>query len=237
MAPRRLPQPRILRGEPRYRSPIPDLVICCEGEKTEPHYLEWFAKECGVPLRRDVHIIPACGVPETVLSKAITELKIKKREHAKSQTPFEVWMVIDVDEHADKMPGILLKAEKNGIHVALSNPCVEIWALYHFDPVPDAELHRKKAQSRLKELMPEYDHEKRAIFDVTMMQPLYDKAVKAARKGMENRQKERNPRGNPSTNLYELLERIWCMNPRRPEDDPRCREQSPKALPLNEKKR
>lgn len=211
---RRLPPVRPLHTESRPRPPRPELFICCEGKNTEPHYLEGFAARHGVLLKRNLHIIAPCGVPDSVLQRAIRQQKDKKYEYRKTKEEFTVWIVMDVDEHANAIPGILKKAQEAGINVALSNPCIEIWALYHFDPPPTAELHRHAAQSRLEKRMPSYNKDRGKLFDLELLLPEYAVAVQRAQRAMENAADDPFP--NPSTTLYALLEEIRKMGRRDP---------------------
>jgi hypothetical protein len=43
----------------------------------------------------------------------------------------EVWCVFDVDEHP-KLAEARDQANANGIQLAVSNPCFELWLLLHF---------------------------------------------------------------------------------------------------------
>ncbi|MBF0126500.1 MAG: RloB domain-containing protein [Magnetococcales bacterium] len=213
---RRIPPPRALHTPPRPHPPRPDLIICCEGQNTEPHYLIGFAAQHGVVLRPHEHIISPCGVPKTVLQRALAEKKKKTKEHQNNHEMFKIWMVIDVDEHAHEIPDILTRAKNAGIQVALSNPCIEIWALYHFDPPPTGELHRHVAQSRLKQRMPKYDKDKGKLFDLELMTPNYELAIKHAQSAMQRAEQEEMPHPNPSSNLYKLLECICKMGRKTP---------------------
>ncbi|MGA9655397.1 MAG: RloB domain-containing protein [Polyangia bacterium] len=47
-------------------------------------------------------------------------------------------------------------AKKSRVQVALSNPCIELWALLHFQD-QNERIHRHEAQHALKAFMPKYD--------------------------------------------------------------------------------
>ncbi|MBF0190216.1 MAG: RloB domain-containing protein [Magnetococcales bacterium] len=190
------------------------MIICCEGGNTEPLYLEAFAARHGVHLKRGTHIFGPCGVPETVFECALKKKKEKDHENRRNRTEFKVWIVIDVDEHAQRIPGLLKRAENKGIEVALSNPCVEVWALYHFDPPPTAELDRYMAQSKLQQRMPSYDKDQGKYFDLGMMNPGYEKAVRNARQARECAEREGTHLPNPSSSLDRLMELIRQMGSR-----------------------
>ncbi len=208
---RRVPSPKPLNQEYERRPPRPDLILCCEGQNTEPHYLEAFAAKHRVALKRNVHIFAPCGVPESVLKCALDQKKAKNYEYRKSKQDFTIWVVIDMDEHANIMPDLLKRAEEAGIHVALSNPCIEIWALYHFNSPPTAAIHRYEAQSQLEKIMTGYQKDKGKLFDFEQMEPGYEQACKIAKHTLEQAEKEGTRLPNPSSNLYELLEAIRAM--------------------------
>jgi hypothetical protein len=60
----------------------------------------------------------------------------------------QAWCIFDRDEHPNFAEALAL-AEKHRIAVAMSNPCVELWFLLHFED-HTAHLERQHAQSRAK---------------------------------------------------------------------------------------
>ncbi|MCL2465860.1 MAG: RloB family protein [Micrococcales bacterium] len=97
-----------------------------EGVKSEPQYVDG-AKQ----LFRDSHVeVKTHGVgrdPASVLAKA--ELLLRQAKN--SGEPYD-WccVVVDVDDHAT-LDRCLADARKAGVHVVVSNPCFEIWLLWH----------------------------------------------------------------------------------------------------------
>ena len=89
----------------------------------------------------------------TVVDRAVE----KKRDEAKEarrgrgRASDEYWCVIDVDQHPKLGPAVE-KAIANDIGVAVSNPCVELWFILHFQDQA-AEIDRKRAQAISKELL------------------------------------------------------------------------------------
>ena len=74
-------------------------------------------------------------MPKTLVERAVAmkreaalEAKRKKDENLKYD---QVWCVFDIDEHPF-VPEAKQQARDNGIEVAISNPCFELWALLHF---------------------------------------------------------------------------------------------------------
>src|SRR5690606_41139889 len=73
----------------------------------------------------------------------------------------EVWCVFDVDEHP-RVNDACQMARDNNIQVAVSNPCFELWLLFHFRDSPGAQS-RHDVQKMLKKYLPKFD--KHVVFD------------------------------------------------------------------------
>jgi hypothetical protein len=61
----------------------------------------------------------------------------------------QVWCVFDRDEHPNFAKAIDL-ADRHGINLAISNPCLELWVILHFED-QTAYLERQTAQDRAEE--------------------------------------------------------------------------------------
>ncbi len=107
-----------------------------------------------------------------------------------------------MDEHpklADARP----QARDNGIELACSNPCFELWALLHFQD-QSAFLGRDAARHLLKTHLRQY--EKDLPFD--RLAPNYEAAVERARHLDRRCAANGCPGGNPSTGVHRLTEEI-----------------------------
>lgn len=104
------------------------LLIVTEGEETEPQYFEGlarFARATGV----DVYAAKVIGLgcdPLTLVRQAV-----RRRADAGEDAYHEVWCVCDVDEH-DKLPSAIVEARREKINLAITNPCFELWLLWHY---------------------------------------------------------------------------------------------------------
>jgi len=161
-----------------FREPKPKMLIVCEGAITEKEYFDQFAKFHRNSLV-DVIVEGGKGVPLTVVraakerkEKAISDAKRKDDEFLKYQS---VWCVFDVDDHPN-VPEAKIIAADNGIELAISNPCFELWLLLHHRECP-GELHRHKAQTMLRDHVAGYD--KHVNFDD--YRDGYQKAVQRAK--------------------------------------------------------
>jgi hypothetical protein len=192
-----------LRRRRSFREPRARFLIVCEGEVTEPLYLNDVRRaERGII---DLKVVPG-GVPRTVVELAVKMKKESERE-AKSRKDENlrydhVWCVFDVDVHPF-VPEAKQQAEANAIQVAVSNPCFELWFLLHFQD-QTAHIERDKVQHLCRGHMPGYQKTP----DCDALRPHQTEAMERAIH-LENWQETRgNAGGNPSTGVYRLIQQI-----------------------------
>ena len=109
------------------------IVIASEGKDTERIYFRALAKEYTNP-RVHVHILERSkdeqnnSSPEHVL-KQLNDYK----GHYELESDDELWLVVDRDRWTEAMLSRVATecAQDNFMHVALSNPCIELWLLLH----------------------------------------------------------------------------------------------------------
>lgn len=196
---------RSLRRRPPRLQPRKRLLILCEGKITEPNYLNALRHAHRNRLI-DVEVVPDCGVPKTVVEYAVERKKAAYREARRYSDQYraydEVWCVIDVDEHP-RLAEAKQQARDNGIELAISNPCFELWILLHFQD-QFAEQNRAVIQHACRAHMPDYN--KHVNYEA--LQSRYEDAVSRAQR-LELWQTERqNSGGNPSTKVHLLTETI-----------------------------
>ena len=206
---RQLPKSRSTSRKLGTKSPKFLIIAVCEGKNTEPEYLKSFAKQHGNGLVEVETVAPA-GAPFTIVKKAV-EIKKQRDAQAKKAVDsfdglFEVWAVFDVDEHPN-IPQALDMAKANKVHTAISNPCIEIWALWHITP-HCAHIHRHDLQRKLALAMPKYDSERSKQFDFEQIKHDFAVAKTRAEKQLADHEATGNPLANPSTTFYRLLDRI-----------------------------
>ena len=179
--------------------------MVCEGKVTEPEYFKALQHEFRNPLVH-INIDKQAGVPLTAVNRAI-DLDGQASEKAKQTRDDDlkyddVWCVFDVDEHPHLDEALEL-AKKSGVKVALSNPCIELWALVHFREQSE-QIHRREAQRALREHMPRYDK----VLDFYKMKAGYANAVARAQSLQKKAEAMDEPNRNPSTGVYVLTELI-----------------------------
>ncbi|MGV7254581.1 RloB family protein [Mycobacterium kansasii] len=177
-----------------------------EGEKTEQVYFVHWNRQY-----RDivVDIYPRYGLtPKEMVQRAIKDWEADIRDAKRQRGPAfdEYWCVFDVDQHPKLRDALTLAAE-NGIRVALSNPCFELWFLIHFQD-QTAYIDRHAAQRGA------YEHmgcRKNCMTqsELEKLDEHYGTAAERARKlDAWHSGNGSKPASNPSTNVWELNETI-----------------------------
>jgi hypothetical protein len=109
-------------------------VIFCEGERTEPVYLEALKRRPEVKdvASVDLRIEAVHGMPETLVSSAI---KAHNKSADEEGEVDEFWCVFDVEwpRNHPRLREAVQQARGNGINLAISNPCFELWLILHFE--------------------------------------------------------------------------------------------------------
>jgi len=182
------------------RSPLRRYLLVCEGIKTEKTYFNDLRQFDKAPIQ--IEFI-AGAVPKTLVEMAVRKKFDAQQSAARTKDPNEafdeVWVICDIDEHPN-VPEALIQARDNGIKVAISNPCFELWALLHFQD-QSAHIHRRRVQSLCREYMPGYTKK----LPCAELMKRYDDARRRAdilRKWHAQRGTAGN---NPSTNVDELV--------------------------------
>jgi hypothetical protein len=186
------------------------ILVLCEGEVTEPRYFRNLRNDLQTSLV-EVEIEGHGAGPKTLVERAVLRKKESDRYARKEQEAYlaydEIWCVFDVDEHA-KLADARRQARDNGIELAVSNPCFELWALLHFQS-QTAYLERQAARSRLKAHLPGYDKD----LPFERLRASYEEAVRRAAH-LESRCEEKGcPGDNPSTGVHRLTEHIRNKTP------------------------
>lgn len=196
---------RDLRRRGPVRDPLPLILVVCEGEVTEPKYIDAFRLELGVNTVR-VRVETPGGDPKALVETAIRlrdeAARRARRERDLNLAYDEVWCVFDVDEHARAAEARQLAASGD-IHLAVSNPCFELWLLLHF---ADRTAHVTTAQvgKLLRGHLPGYDKHVR----FAEVRHGYADALRRGQALDRHHAELGAEGGNPSTGVYRLTERI-----------------------------
>lgn len=194
-----------LRRRPPKRLPRRRLLIVCEGKITEPKYFAEFKREHRTQLV-DIEITPDCGVPKSLVESAVERKKSAERLSRKEGDPFlkygETWCVFDIDAHPN-LAEARIQARDNGLKLAVSNPCFELWILLHFQ---DHRSHQERdwMQNACRRHLPNFVKE----VDYEKIRQNYTEAVRRAKLLLEWQTQQGRENGNPSTSVHLLTETI-----------------------------
>jgi len=180
-------------------------VVFCEGERTEPEYLDALKRQ---PSVRDVSAVDlrvetgqGGSVPRTLVAMA-TEARIRGIEEEAEIDEF--WCVFDV-EWPRNHPGLIeavQQARANGIQLAVSNPCFELWLILHFQ---DHAAWLDNSQAR--RLRGQLDGSSDKGLDAAKYMPLTADATRRAT-SLDRRHLQDGtvfPHDNPSSGMHCLL--------------------------------
>jgi len=197
MSPRRT-RAKDLRRKIASRPERKTVVVFCEGEASEPDYVNAVRRLPSVRGNTSVNIEVASerGVPLTLVRRAI--------DRAVDDEVDECWCVFDVEwpqQHPNLTEAMRL-AEDHGIRLAVSNPCFELWLILHFEDqtgflnTADAERRSRKLDGRAGKRI-----------DADMYMPLRHSATQRAVRlsRLHERNKTSFPCDNPSSSMSDFL--------------------------------
>lgn len=200
------------------------IVIASEGKDTERIYFKALAKEY-TNLRVHVHILERSvdeqnnSSPEHVL-KQLNDYKNQYELEADD----ELWLVVDKDRWTEAMLSRVATecSQEVAMHMALSNPCFELWLLLHIEDVasltPEEQMiwmeNRRKSKNadpylkvRLRQKIGSY-HE--SSYDTLALIAHVEDAIERAR-ALDKNPADRWPQ-TLGTRVYLLAESIMNRN-------------------------
>lgn len=160
----------------RQRSPI--LLLVCEGKnKTERKYFSHY-KVRELPYRLEIRDSEATDV----MGMARRAANLYKEYQMDPKIGDLVFCLIDLDLRRDKYDAYL-KAQQRypQIKFIVSNPCFEIWLLYHFTENPKAECSSQAVKEQMKKYVPGYN-EAMDVYEQYDLQDKYAVAINRSEK-------------------------------------------------------
>lgn len=188
-----------------FREPKPIILVVCEGEATEPEYINALCKAFHNS-RVTVKVASEHGVPLSLV-KIAKDYKFRKADEARRERDENiaydsVWVVFDRDDHPN-VPDALTMARDNGIEVAMSNPSFELWLLLHFRDSPGMQSRDVMARM-LRTFISDYDKHIEWLHFASG----YPEAVGRAKRLDYAADADRDHGRNPTTGVYKLAEEI-----------------------------
>ena len=184
-----------------------ELLIFTEGAATETSYLRHWEREHRHRVRLEIDERHG-RVPRSLVEIAVERKRYEDREARKGRGKSfdQVWCVLDVDAHPN-VPQAVNMAIANNIQIALSNPCIELWFVLHFEDQA-AHIERDRIQSRARALLAVTDKrlDERALL---LLMVKHADAVRRAQRLAIKHEGDGKPVGsNPSSTVYLLVETI-----------------------------
>lgn len=200
------------------------IVIASEGKDTERIYFKALAKEYTNP-RVHVHVLERS---ENEQNNSSPEHVLKQLNDYKSQYELEaddeLWLVVDKDRWTEAMLSRVATecSQEVAMHMALSNPCFELWFLLHMEDavsLPPEEQkqwmeNRRKSKNadpylkvRLRQKMGSY-HE--SSYDALALIAHVEDAIERAR-ALDKNPNDRWPQ-TLGTRVYLLAESVMNRN-------------------------
>jgi hypothetical protein len=180
------------------RKELRTVVVFCEGRNSEPDYVNGLRRLPPVlentALNLEIH--PRQGAPLTLVRMAV--------ERQQDDEVDECWCLFDVEwpQHHPNLERAKDLARANGVNLAISNPCFEIWLILHHRDHTHF-LHTGDAERASRTL----DHRPGKSIDAAVYMPLRRHAVRRAVL-LDKRHAEagtRFPHDNPSSGMYRFL--------------------------------
>jgi len=181
------------------------LLVFCEGERTEPEYLNALKLEPDVreAAAVDIQVAQADSgaVPLTLVKRAI---EARRRAVSENDEVDEFWCVFDVEwpvNHAN-LPEALALAEANEISLAVSNPCFEVWLILHLKE-HGAWLDNEQAAKLRRQLDSSTD---KGLDPAKYMPNVREASARSARLEERHRRDGTSfPHDNPSSGMHHLI--------------------------------
>lgn len=154
-----------------------------------------------------ITIDPDPAGPLQLVERAVEAKRVGAREEARGRgrSYDQIWCVFDRDEHPNFDDAVSL-ADVHDIKLAISNPCIELWFVLHFEN-RTAFIDRKEAQRRAAELL----NCRKALVPTALdlLIERYPLAADRARKlDCKHRDDGSAPGSNPSSGCWRLIDEI-----------------------------
>jgi len=179
--------------------------VFIEGLRTEEDYLTYWRRQYRDRVLIDID--PFRGGPLQLVERAVEAQRSEARDakRGRGRPHDQIWCMFDRDEHPNFDRAIDL-ANRHGINLAISNPCIELWFILHFED-HTAFIERQKVQDRAEELL----GCSKALSEsaLSALAEGYDEARRRAVKLDEKHEGDGSPpRTNPSSGVWRLIDVI-----------------------------
>ncbi len=198
---------RQLARKAAFKPPKSKLFVFSEGAVTEPLYLHSIAKKFSGAA---ISIEKCGGAPRTLVSWAKTHQARMKRTATDFTKNDSVWVVFDRDDHPS-ITQALAEVHAAGIGIAYSNPCFEIWLIYHFAD-HNAPATTAQAKERIATLTSDYCSRSQKLLAADCFLDKLDAAMRRSRQSIIDREKEGAALSSPCSTFHDLIDAISRMS-------------------------
>jgi hypothetical protein len=187
-----------LRRRTAVRSERKTIPVFCEGEASEPDYINELKRLPGIRGNAAISIEIATerGVPLTLVDLAINRSDDDEVD--------ECWCIFDVEwpKNHPHLKRAMTKAADREVRVIVSNPCFELWLILHFED-QTAFMNTDEAERRSRKL----DGRAGKRIDASIYMPHRREAARRAVSLTQRHEQNRTffPNDNPSSSMYEFL--------------------------------
>jgi len=183
------------------RRELRTILVFCEGKNTEPDYVGGLKRlpqvQENTALNIEIH--PDQGAPLTLVEMAVRRIDDPEVD--------ECWCLFDVEwpQNHPNLDAALTLADANGIRLAISNPCFEVWLILHYQD--HTRFENTSAVEKASRLL---DRRKGKTIDAAAYMPLRQAASRRAAALDRRHARDGNvfPNNNPSSGMYRFIEAV-----------------------------
>ena len=209
-----------LARRPGKRQPGQCILIVCEGEKTEPNYFRSLREQLRL-LPVEVEIIPgdeSGSAPISIVTHALHLKRQRERDVRKQRTNKlkfdQIWCVFDQENppHASFSRAVN-QARGNRLELAVSTPAFEYWYLLHYEYTTRPFRNADEIAKALKTHVPDYE-KCQDVYNDCRLSERTSVAIKPAKRVWSHWADEQGQFPNPSTLVFQLVEKLQGMSAR-----------------------
>ena len=127
-------------------------VIATEGAATEKQYFEMFGSS-----RIKVKVLETGSDNQSAPQYVLDRLNSFKEQFDLHEDDM-LWLVLDVDRWGDeKLSLVCREAKQKNYHLAISNPCFEVWLYLHCGELNPDDKTCKQFKARLRKILGSYN--------------------------------------------------------------------------------
>ncbi len=127
-------------------------IVATEGKETEKQYFGMFHST-----RIKVEVLATGDDSKSAPQYVLERLNTFKEQYDLNEDDM-LWLVLDVDRWgARNLSMVCRQARQKGYHLAVSNPCFEIWLCLHFEDLNPEDKTCQDFKSRLRTLLGSYN--------------------------------------------------------------------------------